>query len=99
MSWTTQAILIAEAERNRAQAAASEAARQKKLAEKAASAARDAARAAVPPNQMFAPEHDELFGREEGNAAVGRLGETRPGARTAAPGPRRPQRFSTKAQL
>ncbi len=58
-------------ERKREAAAVSDAARLKKLAEKVASASRDAARAAVLPAEMFAPRHDELFGREESFGGLG----------------------------
>jgi len=58
-------IVMAEVERKREAAAVSDAARLKKLAEKAASASRDAARAAVLPAEMFTPQHDALFDREE----------------------------------
>ena len=54
-----------QVERKREAAAVSDAARLKKLAEKAASASRDAARLAVLPAEMFTPQHDALFDREE----------------------------------
>jgi len=57
-------LLLAEAERAREMAQRSEEMRQAKLAEKAARAQLDAQRNAVPPAQMFLPEHDALFERE-----------------------------------
>ena len=64
--WTLEdpKLLMAEAERAREMAAKSEEMRRQKLADKAARAARDAARASVAPSAMFLPEHDTLFERE-----------------------------------
>lgn len=59
-------IVQAEVARRAEAAAEAETQRKAKAEARARAAAAEAARAAVPPTEMFRPEHDELFGREPG---------------------------------
>ena len=63
-------VLKAEQERKVAAAAKAAEAKLAKQATRQAVAAREAARAAVPPEEMFAPEHDALFEREASYKAL-----------------------------